>query len=1308
MMNAQQASSSLLQLTTLLNQFKRPNLFDSKFSKLLDSIKLAGEEIEKIKDSTSEAAIFNTIDNILDANISDQKWIDEKGVLKLSNLPIETTYGKGLPKFKITASDFSLINSSDSNLKFDVQLDAKSFVQDFTEPIFNKIDTVLKPFKKIDKALTTEIEPLEILKGSVPTTLKGLINEYGQGKDFGLITKIGDFTNLLKDIDKAKETASNIGLVPIGSFSFDTSGRILNSIPNPVNASDYLIKNGLNFISKAKETNFAFPILDNSENVFNLILGNENVDLLQFTLPKLGASIKYNQNLSIPIIPPISANIGFDAEASFNSPGIAFGFDSVGITDNPLNGFYIDGSKPLFIANARISGKAGAAVGVDPIKLAEAGGKLFIDGGIEFNISSGVKDPKKVRLENLDNISSSIKGKITAGAALYVEYVSPNPVKFLSALFSGDLDDIYEREEKTIAEFDIFDFNDDRTTPQSKPPNLSRIDGESLILNVGKDAEFRNIETNRTDEFFVVELGKVKAFGVSESRADFKEIIADAGVNNDTIDIRMDISARLNGGTGDDVLYGNNQSDKLYGDEDADQLIGRDGNDYLDGGDGKDRLYGDEGNDILLGGKDEDLLIGGKGNDILDGGSEDDKLYGDDGNDELKGMAGNDLLIGGLGEDTLRGGSGNDNLLGLEDDDLLYGDEGNDLLDGYGGNDTLRGGIGEDRLFGNIGDDILFGEAGDDELVGGTGDDQLSGNSGNDLLLGEAGDDLIDGDTEIDTVSYNNSPNGVVVNINEALDYQNPSGIFYTSIVIPRIISTDIEPNFSISAGIARDGFGTVDTLRNLENIIGSGFDDILVGNRLDNRIEGLAGNDLLISTNGNDYLDGGEGNDTISYRRDPNRVIVNLEKNQALEGFGGTDLIYNIENVIGSDFNDEVIGDIQANNIYAGKDNDIINARDGNDIIFGEAGKDTLFGENGDDYLVGGMDADVLNGGDGSDTASYITSTAGISASLITNTGAFADAQGDRFISIENLEGSNYDDFLYGDDGNNILSGLGGNDVIRGEGGDDQIDGGTGDNVIFAGAGNNTIAAADGRNAVYAESGNDSITLGNGNNTVFAANGNNSIAIGDGNNSVNAGSGDDSIILGNGKNTVFAGDGKNTVNAGFGDDTIYGGSLADIIYAGAGDNIVFAREGQNTVVTGDGKDTIYSGSGRDFIASSGGDDTIFAGAGNNWINAGTGNNTIYSGNDQDLFILSVGAGLDTIKNFEVGKDKLGLTGGLQVDQLLISQINGGGFFGTQIGIRGSDEILARLEFTQSSQLNSTSFRTDLPSDNSSLLSLFG
>ena len=140
-------------------------------------------------------------------------------------------------------------------------------------------------------------------------------------------------------------------------------------------------------------------------------------------------------------------------------------------------------------------------------------------------------------------------------------------------------------------------------------------------------------------------------------------------------------------------------------------------------------------------------------------------------------------------------------------------------------------------------------------------------------------------------------------------------------------------------------------------------------------------------------YSDGGEDSDTVSYRRDPGPVKVNLEQNQATDGFGGTDQIYNVENVVGSAFNDEIIGDAQANIIHAGEGDDVVNARDGNDIIFGEAGNDILLGENGNDFLVGGTDADNLNGGDGNDTVSYFTSATPVSVSLTTGTGWAGDA---------------------------------------------------------------------------------------------------------------------------------------------------------------------------------------------------------------------------------------------------------------------------------------------------------------------------
>ncbi len=93
-------------------------------------------------------------------------------------------------------------------------------------------------------------------------------------------------------------------------------------------------------------------------------------------------------------------------------------------------------------------------------------------------------------------------------------------------------------------------------------------------------------------------------------------------------------------------------------------------------------LNGRGSNDELEGGSGNDLLFGGDGNDELDGGTGDDLLFGDEGNDELYGRAGNDLLIGGNGDDYLDGGSENDVLIGGLGQDQLFGGSGNDLLIG--------------------------------------------------------------------------------------------------------------------------------------------------------------------------------------------------------------------------------------------------------------------------------------------------------------------------------------------------------------------------------------------------------------------------------------------------------------------------------------------------------------------------------------------------------------------------------------------------------------------------------------------------
>jgi serralysin len=114
---------------------------------------------------------------------------------------------------------------------------------------------------------------------------------------------------------------------------------------------------------------------------------------------------------------------------------------------------------------------------------------------------------------------------------------------------------------------------------------------------------------------------------------------------------------------------------------------------------------------------------GGSGADVIRGNQADNKLWGGRGDDLLIGGAGDDILRGGAGDDILRGGSGDDVLIGGPGHDRLIGAAGADVLRGGGGNDVLNGGKGNDRLFGGPGDDRLIGGPGADLLVGGGGAD---------------------------------------------------------------------------------------------------------------------------------------------------------------------------------------------------------------------------------------------------------------------------------------------------------------------------------------------------------------------------------------------------------------------------------------------------------------------------------------------------------------------------------------------------------------------------------------------------------
>lgn len=264
------------------------------------------------------------------------------------------------------------------------------------------------------------------------------------------------------------------------------------------------------------------------------------------------------------------------------------------------------------------------------------------------------------------------------------------------------------------------------------------------------------------------------------------------------------------------------------------------------------------------------------------------------------------------------------------------------------------------------------------------------GGDGNDFLQGTFGNDILNGGNGNDTASfvtaYSTTAAGVTVDLNTQGVAQN-----------------------TIAAG--------TDTLTGIENLIGSQYNDTLIGDANANIIEGGLGNDAL---------SGGAGDDTASYAGATAGVTVSL----ALQGTAqntvaaGTDTLAGFENLQGSAFNDTLSGDAAAN------------------VISGGAGDDTLAtGGN-----AGGT-VDLLDGGTGSDTASFAGYTANITARLNGATDGTANIAGAAIATlrgIENLTGGSGNDILIGDDNAN---------VIEGGLGDDVLDGGAGvDTLLFTG----------------------------------------------------------------------------------------------------------------------------------------------------------------------------------------------------------------------------------------------------------------
>ncbi len=129
-----------------------------------------------------------------------------------------------------------------------------------------------------------------------------------------------------------------------------------------------------------------------------------------------------------------------------------------------------------------------------------------------------------------------------------------------------------------------------------------------------------------------------------------------------------------------------------------------------------------------------------------------------------------------------------------------------------------------------------------------------------------------------------------------------------------------------------------------------------------------------------------------------------------------------------------------------------------GSDLIFGGMGDDTLVGGAGNDVLLGGGGADTLLGGIGRDRAQYSGSKEGMTVDLQFSSRNTGYAKNDFLVSIEDLAGSIFNDFLFGDSNSNSFFGRDGMDLLDGRAGNDRLYGGFGNDTLAGGDGCDTL----------------------------------------------------------------------------------------------------------------------------------------------------------------------------------------------------------------------------------------------------------
>jgi Ca2+-binding RTX toxin-like protein len=358
----------------------------------------------------------------------------------------------------------------------------------------------------------------------------------------------------------------------------------------------------------------------------------------------------------------------------------------------------------------------------------------------------------------------------------------------------------------------------------------------------------------------------------------------------------------------------------------------------------------------------------------------------------------------------------------------------------------------------------------------------------------------------------------------------------------------DTTQGVRVDLGLFEDGNGHI---FDVENITGSPHADYIAGGWASEVISGGAGDDLLFPNGVGNTVIGGTGRDTVGSYWGDCELMVDLAAGTMAECGNSSATLTGIENVRGSDADDVLYGNADANSL---------DGTYGNDYIDGRGGNDELYPGAGDDGVSGGL---------GTDRVGYAGSPSGVAINLAAGT---ATGWGtDTLDSIESATGTQFADVLDGTNSPNSLFGLAGNDALAGKAGNDTVNGGVGDDVLYPGTGSDSVDGA---------AGIDTIRLGSATAGVSA--------------DLTAG-------------TATGG----SVNVRITNvENLLGSLFADVIVGSAVRNVLEGGDSADKVYGRAGDDSLKGGNGNDYLAGEGGNDGLDGGVGTDTCLQGTGTRT--------------------------------------------------------------------------------------------------